>query len=336
MYLDVLPLRNNTLRLCRVYGEEPCIVLPEVLPGEDGTPLPITELGDYCFSEKPRSLPAPEQRMRYAFRADGCAERVSEKTDLHPVCGNFVEEITLPETLRVVGSCAFYNCRKLRRLSVGSGELVVGSDVFLNCFALDTIVVRAVPDAPTGLFALVNSITEAVEALFQPAGADTPLAGLWYPAYWEDYEETPAHILLHTFSGQGYHYRQCFLSQKFLPAEYDAIFPQGHDADDANIMAMLCFDRLRWPWQLGETAKAAYREFAAAHTGRILTRLLKSQDLEGVKALLALDLMTPEAFAEGAALAAKADNAAAAALLADAAYRKRAAMPRKKRYDFDF
>lgn len=336
MYLDVLPLQNNTLRLCRVYGEEPCIVLPEVLPGEDGTPLPITELGDYCFSENPRGLPAPEQRMRYALRADGCAERVSEKTDLHPVCGNFVEEVTLPETLRVVGSCAFYNCRKLRRLSVGSGELVVGSDVFLNCFALDTIVVRAVPDAPTGLFALVNSITEAVEALFQPEGADTPLAGLWYPAYWEDYEETPAHILLHTFSGQGYHYRQCFLNQKFLPAEYDAIFPQGHDADDANIMAMLCFDRLRWPWQLGETAKAAYREFAAAHTGRILTRLLKAQDLEGVKALLALDLMTPEAFAEGAALADKADNAAAAALLADAAYRKRAAMPRKKRYDFDF
>ena len=336
MYLDVLPLQNNTLRLCRVYGEEPCIALPEVLPGVDGTPLPITELGDYCFSEKPRSLPAPEQLVRYVLRTDGCAEPVSEKTDLHPVCGNFVEEVTLPETLRVVGSCAFYNCRKLRRLSVGSGELVVGSDVFLNCFALDTIVVRAVPDAPTGLFALVNSITEAVEALFQPAGADTPLAGLWYPAYWEDYEETPAHILLHTFSGQGYHYRQCFLNQKFLSAEYDAIFPQGHDADDANIMAMLCFDRLRWPWQLGEAAKAAYREFAAAHTGRILTRLLKAQDLEGVKALLALDLMTPEAFAEGAALAAKADNAAAAALLADAAYRKRAAMPRKKRYDFDF
>ena len=336
MYLDVLPLQNNTLRLCRVYGEEPCIVLPEVLPGEDGTALPITELGDYCFSEKPRSLPAPEQLVRYALRADGCAERVSEKTDLHPVCGNFVEEITLPETLRVVGSCAFYNCRKLRRLSVGSGELVVGSDVFLNCFALDIIVVRAVPDAPTGLFALVNSITEAMEALFQPTDADAPLAGLWYPAYWEDYEETPAHILLHTFSGQGYHYRQCFLNQKFLPAEYDAIFPQGHDADDANIMAMLCFDRLRWPWQLSETAAGHYRAFLSANTGRVLTRLLKAQDLDGVRALLALDVLDKAAFAEGAALAAKAENAAAAALLADAEHKKFAAAKPKRRYDFDF
>ena len=56
----------------------------------------------------------------------------------------------------------------------------------------------------------MNNITETVRAEFCPAGAAAPLAALWYPAYWEDIEETPAHILLHTFSGQGYHYRQCF------------------------------------------------------------------------------------------------------------------------------
>lgn len=336
MYLDVLPLQNNTLRLCRVYGEEPCIVLPEVLPGEDGTPLPITELGDYCFSEKPRSLPAPEQLVRYAVHADGCAEPVSDKTDLHPVCGNFVEEITLPETLRVVGSCAFYNCRKLRRLSVGSGELVVGSDVFLNCFALETLVMQAAPEQPTGLFALVGSITEAVRALFWPKGETAPRAGFWYPAYWEDIEETPAHILLHTFSGQGYHYRQCFLENRLLPAEYDAIFPEGHDADDAAVMAMLCFERLRWPWSLSENAAGHYRAFLAANTGRVLARLLKAQDTEGIRALLALDVLDKEAFAAGAELAAKADNAAAAALLADAEHKKYAAVPNKKRYDLDF
>lgn len=336
MYLDVFLLPNHTFCLCRVYGDEPCVVLPAALPAPDGTPRNITELGDYCFSEKPRALPAPEQLLRYSVRTDGTAQLLDEKVELHPLCGNFVEEISLPEFLRVIGSCAFYNCRKLRQLTVGSEELTVGSDVFLNCFALDRIIVQAAPDKPTGLFALVNSITEAVEGIYQPKGSHAPLAGLWYPAYWEDFEETPAHILVHTFSGQGYHYRQCFLNQKFLPAEYDAIFPQGHDADDANIMAMLCFDRLRWPWQLNEPANAAYREFVAANTGRILTRLLKAQDLEGIKALLALDVMAPESFAEASALAAKADNASAAALLADAEYKKRAAQPRKKRYDFDF
>ena len=340
MLLDILPLAGGEARLVRVYGGEPCAVLPGAVPGPEGGEWPITELGDYCFSEKPRGLPGPEKTCRYEQAEDGTLRLTrafgrevggrarysfdfdapaasAQDDDLHPVCGNFLEEVSLPDSLRVVGSCAFYNCRKLRRLSAGAGELTMGSDVFLNCFALE-------------------DLTEAVRALFWPVGEASPRAGLWYPAYWEDIEETPAHILLHTFSGQGYHYRQCFLENRLLPAEYDAIFPQGHDADDAAVMAMLCFDRLRWPWQLSAAAQGAYRDFLKANTGRVLTRLLKAQDMEGIKALLALDVMDADAFAEGAALAAKADNAGAAALLADAEHKKRAAAPQKKRYDFDF
>ena len=65
----------------------------------------------------------------------------------------------------------------------------------------------------------------------------------------------------------------------------------------------------------------------------MLARLLKSEDLEGIQALASLEVMDAAAFAEGAALAARADNAAAAALLADAEHRLRAAQPspRQKR-----
>ena len=161
-----------------------------------------------------------------------------------------------------------------------------------------------------------------MRAEFRPAGAAGPVGGPVVPRYWEDIEETPAHILLHTFSGQGYHYRQCFLDNKFLPAEYDAIFPQGHDADDAAVMAMLCFARLRYPWQLTEAAAGHYRVFLAANTDRVFARLLKAQDTDGIRALLALDVLDKAAFASAAALAAKAENAAAAALLADAEHKK--------------
>ena len=75
---------------------------------------------------------------------------------------------------------------------------------------------------------------------------------------------------------------------------------------------------------------------AGCSPGRVLTRLLKAQDLDGVRALLALDVLDKAAFAEGAALAAKAENAAAAALLADAEHKKFAAAKPKQRYDFDF
>ena len=359
MILDILPLAGGAARLVRVYGGEPCAVLPGAVPGPEGGEWPITELGDYCFSEKPRGLPGPEKTCRYEQAEDGTLRLTrafgrevggrarysfdfdapaasAQDDDLHPVCGNFLEEAILPDGLQVIGSCAFYNCRRLRRLSFGAADLTVGSDVFLNCFALADLVVRAEPEAATGLFALVNNITEAVRALFWLPGEAAPRAGLWYPAYWEDVEESPAHILLHTFSGQGYHYRQCFLDGKFLCAEYDAIFPEGHAAEDRNIMAMLCFDRLRWPWNLTEGAKAAYTAFLKANTGRVVARLLKAQDLDGLKALLALDVLDAAAFAEAAQMAAKADNGAAAALLADAEYTKLSAKPKTKRYDFDF
>ena len=68
----------------------------------------------------------------------------------------------------------------------------------------------------------------------------------------------------------------------------------------------------------------------------MLARLLKAQDTDSIRALLALDVLDKAAFAEGAALAAKAENAAAAALLADAEHKKFAAEKPKRRYDFDF
>ena len=58
LILDILPLSAQTARLVRVYGTAPCVALPGTLPAPEGGSLALTELGDYCFSEKPRSLPA--------------------------------------------------------------------------------------------------------------------------------------------------------------------------------------------------------------------------------------------------------------------------------------
>ena len=72
MILDVLPLAGGTARLVRVYGGEPCVKLPGAVPAPEGEgQWPITELGDYCFSEKPRGLPGPEKICRYERAEDG-------------------------------------------------------------------------------------------------------------------------------------------------------------------------------------------------------------------------------------------------------------------------
>ena len=74
--LDILPLSADTARLVRVYGTEPCIALPGALPAPEGGSFAVTELGDYCFSEKPRSLPAADKTCRYEAAPDGTARLI--------------------------------------------------------------------------------------------------------------------------------------------------------------------------------------------------------------------------------------------------------------------
>ena len=70
----------------------------------------------------------------------------------------------------------------------------------------------------------------------------------------------------------------------------------------------------------------------AQHDEAAAKAALKAAEMEAK-----LAAMDPEKAAKvRAALAAKADNAAAAALLADAEHKKRGSAPKKRRYDFDF
>lgn len=59
MLFDILPLKNNTARLIRVYGDEPCIAVPGEVPGPGGEKWTLTELGDYCFLKSSGICPPP-------------------------------------------------------------------------------------------------------------------------------------------------------------------------------------------------------------------------------------------------------------------------------------
>ncbi len=349
-------------RLIRVFGDTPCPVLPAQLAG-----LPLVELGPYCFAETQRESELPPAALvRRAFlRENGAGEAAGElfpsdaaggrpnpgengaresasagpraaQAPLHRIGGRFLESVTLPETLHTLGSCAFYNCRKLQSLSVGSRIETYGSDVFLNTFSLHTLYLRAAPDAASSLFRLVNNLTGDLEVRFIPEGSVQ--AAAFYPEYWEDIEETPAHILLHAYSGQGYHYRQCFLEGAPRWAEYDAVFPMARAEDPPAAMALLALGRLRWPWALEASAAAQYRAFLAAHGGEAIAVLQKREDTQSLAALLALHMLGAPALRHGAAAAAEAGSAAFAALLTDALHEKEAAAPKasEARYAFDF
>jgi len=87
-------------------------------------------VGTYCFSEKPRSLPGARTALcRYEVSPDGTCTLVqafgrdltgrhgrydldfgegsAAPEELHPVCGNFVEEIILPVSCRSSAAAPF-------------------------------------------------------------------------------------------------------------------------------------------------------------------------------------------------------------------------------------
>ena len=93
LILDILPLSAQTARLVRVYGTAPCVALPGTLPAPAGGSLALTELGDYCFSEKPRKPPSedtPREDLarKGPFSLHGPLESCTARRSCHPASAN--------------------------------------------------------------------------------------------------------------------------------------------------------------------------------------------------------------------------------------------------------
>ena len=95
----------------------------------------------------------------------------ADSADTHEVTGNFVQEVTLPDTVRVIDSAAFYNCRKLRRVRLGKTADSFGSDLFTNRRSLEVLELHAGPGEATGLKRLLVAISADVTVEFTGRGA---------------------------------------------------------------------------------------------------------------------------------------------------------------------
>src|SRR5699024_11912342 len=96
-------------RILRVLGDSPCPVLPDCVDGR-----PVTELGPYCFAARP---------------VEGGTLWPADSDETHEVTGDFLEEVVLLDSLRILHSAAFYNCHRLRRVEAGPNLESLGSDL---------------------------------------------------------------------------------------------------------------------------------------------------------------------------------------------------------------
>lgn len=302
-------------QILRLYGDTPCPAVPAEIEGR-----PVTEIGPYCFSDRRE----PEGGRWYA--PDGMT-----RENAHPICGNFVEEVHLPNTVHALHNGAFYNCRALRRVWCGATLEELGSDMFTNCRALDAFVLRCGPDAATGLKKLLAAVAAGVGAEFQDG--ESCAARLYFPEYLEYlHENTPAHLFNHSIEGVGYRYRQCFADGAVQYGEYDAAFALA-DADEApEGLCRVAMARLLTPHALDEDAKARYAAYLTDHPGAAVRLAVESRD---APALAKLGDVLPAGARRDAALACARTgwSEGAALLLAGTAETRR--RPAKKTYDFD-
>ena len=306
-------------RLLRVYGDTPCPALPSRLAGR-----PLTEIAPYCFAASPRA-----GRAGALWAAPGAGGAAVPDAS-HPLCGDFLTDVRLPASVRVLDSAVFYNCRSLRSLTVGPAIETLGSDLFTNCGALADLYVTAQPGSPTGLKKLLSALTADITVHFL---APDEQARLFYPEYFEWLDEnTPAHIFNHSIEGEGYRYRQCFDGGRQLFAEYDAAFSQAAVGETPAKLCRLALGRLRFPCALTAEAQAAYRGWLADHLPDALSFILDARDAGALGWLCGSGLPDAALLAQGAARCGRLGWTEGAALLLNAAAcRKRT----PRRYDFD-
>lgn len=281
--------------------------------------LPLAEIGPYCFSEK------HPQIGTLSFPESMSAETA------HCICGNFVEEVTLPDTVTVLDSAAFYNCRGLRRLELGPACETLGSDLFTNCHSLTCISLLCAPSEPSGLKKLIGSISADITAEFVSDGRVQ--ARLFYPEYFEYLDEnTPAHIFNHSIEGEGYRYRQCFDGACLNAPEYDHSFAQACVGEPPEKLCRIALERLRYPYNLAETARGMYLDYLRVHAITVLSPFIEARDLEGLRFVCNLDILDDAARAEAAELCGQHGFGAGAALFLNSGKNKKRP---PKQYSFD-
>ena len=312
--------KDGQATLLRFYGTSSQVYLPPQIAGYS-----LTEIAPYCFAAKQRR---PDSEVRETILGE--QEETLYLQELHT---NAIEEVWLPDSVTKIGSCAFYNCKKLHTLCIGADLRNIGSDAFMNTLSFRRVILRCEAGKPSGVRQILAQVSSDMEVCFLPD--KNPQAVLLYPEYYESYDEiAPAHLFGRSISGEGFRARQCIKDGKVDFDGYDAVFLQACVEEREETLAQMAQNRLRYPYALNEKNKRIYREYVKAHILGIARRLIRQRDLGQLRFLQEEKLLLGTALTECAKEASESEwPEGAVTLLGWLAAEKK---DKKKGYDFDF
>ena len=275
-------ISDEDARLYRVLGTDGIVNIPGQIDGHS-----VSELGTYCFSRR-RLLQADLFSTSLFEDGTEITEKIStdfqflldQNSYLHELSEKYIQQVQLPASLRKIGSCAFYNCSKMKELHIASKLDEIGSDAFMNCLDLTSIVLHAHYNERTGLKQLLSQVKWQVEVLFAPEGNEVEAAFL-FPEYYESYDEIgPAHIFELNLTGEGFRARQCFKDGRILAASYDEIFPQACVEEKTEVLNSMAWGRLLYEKDLTAKAKMQYEKYLREHAESFVQHLICKKKLD--------------------------------------------------------
>ena len=271
-------------RLLRCFGNSPILNVPDKIDEKE-----VTEIGPYCFS---RSRPIfPERTYKTIFIDANNQETSSEEgqslnqkdvdfssfgTELD---GTFLEEVTLPDSVTTLHNAAFYNCRKLKKLSVGTQISGIGSDEFMNDSKLEHLIIRGKDSEVTGLSLILERIAENITVSFCPDSSLSPESTLFFPEYYEWLDEiSPAHIFSRSIHGEGFRMRRSFENGILDYRKYDSCFENALTIESSESLCKIALNRLLWPSRLGNDFKEKYETTIKEHIDTAFALAINEQD----------------------------------------------------------
>ena len=257
--------RKNGIEICRCFGESSSVVIPEEIEG-----MPVYRLADHIFAREGPDLEdcfwAEEQYFSTGNEPSVRKIDMPEEMDSATEISTRVKQITLPFSLREIGSYAFYGCEQLKRVSFPGSLQRLERGIFTACNHIEKVCFCSKgeeKETPLVLREILSELDYEVTVSLMDGGKDRrEYARLLYPGYYEDsIENTPARINEIKYEGTGFAYRQCFQRGKIDYQQYDSQFYLASVQETPRTAALLAFGRLSFPYLLSETHKEQYLSF---------------------------------------------------------------------------
>ncbi len=309
-----------TILSCKGYGAT--VTLPAKING-----YPVRKIGAYAFSN-------PEKGLNMLLNiGEVLLERISGlkvpggKEDY--IYGLKLQEISLPESIEVIGEYAFYNCKELIRVNMPGGRIQIENGTFMNCEKLAYVNVKAAPDDLTSVKGILTELTSELCITFSHGEEK---GAFLFPEYYEDaVENTPARIFRYLLYGAGYRYRQCFEEGRLDVLAYDMVFQSAEIQNIHETALRIAYLRLQYPYKLQESMKKQYLDFIALHMEKAVKLMISQDNIRGLIFLTGLGLMAEENFVHAQEEAVRAGRKECAGILLKE--RLRCYPPGEKKYE---